>query len=211
MLTGKRSMFLEIDGSLAWLYHCPLHHSPLHKMNQCYDRIPIFYEVQIQFFDPITRQTHPLANKQNCTHRIKSFFKFDMDQEDSWYTLTPGIVHQDRLNVFGPKDVSPVAVHSFPGSQDARLYTRSKLSNFWDSILISAASKNSLKKFSQELIVFFNNNKNQDSFLYFAPRTDFYVDNMISPDYFKDRFMDSFGPIAYVFEHCGIYFSVFFF
>ena len=26
MLTGNRSMFLETDGSLAWLYHCPLVH-----------------------------------------------------------------------------------------------------------------------------------------------------------------------------------------
>ena len=40
MLTGNRSMFLETDGSLAWLYHCPLVHSPLHALNQCYDRIP---------------------------------------------------------------------------------------------------------------------------------------------------------------------------
>ena len=52
---------------------------------------------------------------------------------------------------------------------------------------------------------------NPDSFLYFAPRTDFYVDNMISPCYFKDRFMDTFGPVAYILEHCGIYFSVFLF
>ena len=34
---------------------------------------------------------------------------------------------------------------------------------------------------------------------------------MISPDYFKDRFMDAFGPVAYVLQHCGIYFSVLFF
>ena len=134
-----------------------------------------------------------------------------MDQQDSWYTLTPGIVHQDRPAVFGLKDVSPVAVHSFPGSQDVGMYTRSKLSDFWDSILMSAASKNALNKFSQKLIVFSNNNKNQDSSLYYAPRTDFYVDNMISPDYFKDRFMDTFGPIAYILKHCRIYFSVFFF
>ena len=134
-----------------------------------------------------------------------------MDQEDSWYTLTPGIVHQDRPAVFGPKDVSPVAVKSFPGSQDAGMYTRSELSNFWDSILIRAASQNALKKFSQKLIVFSNNNKNPDSFPYYAPRTDFFVDNMISHGYFKDRFMDTFGPVAYVLEHCGIYYSVFLF
>ena len=89
-----------------------------------------------------------MANIQSCTDRIENLFPFDMDQEDSWYALTPGIVHQDK-----PKDVSPVAVHSFPGSQDAGMYTRSELSSFWDSILISAASGNASKKFSQKLIV----------------------------------------------------------
>ena len=127
------------------------------------------------------------------------------------YTDTWICTHQDGPAVFGTKDVSPVAVHSFTGSQVAGMYTRSELSNFWDSILISAASRNALKKFSQKLIVFSNNNKNPDNFPYYAPRTDFFVDNMISPAYFEDRFMDTFGPVAYVLEHCGIYFSVFLF
>ena len=92
------------------------------------------------------------------------------------------------------------------------MYTRSELNKFWGSILISAAPRNALKKFSQKLIVFSNNNKNPGSFPYYAPRTDFYVDNMISsPGNFKDRFMDTFGPVAYVFQHCRIYFSVFLF
>ena len=111
--------------------------------------------------------------------------------------------------MFGPKGVSPVAVFSFPGSQDAGMYTISELSSFWASILISAASRNALKKFSQKLIIFSNSNKNPDSFPHYAPRTDFFVDNMISPGYFKHRFMDTFRPTAYVLEHCGIYFSVF--
>ena len=103
MLTGNRSMFLETDGSLAWLYHCPMVHSPLHTMNQCYDRIPILYESEIRLVDPITRQTYPDAVTQNCSDRIKILFQLDRDQEDSWYTLTPGIVHQDEPAVFGPK------------------------------------------------------------------------------------------------------------
>ena len=91
MFTGTRSMFLQTDGSLAWLYHCPLVHSPLHTMNQCYDRIPILYECQIHFVDPIRRQTHPAANIQNCTDRIKNVFQFDVDQEDfcSWTQTSP--------------------------------------------------------------------------------------------------------------------------
>ena len=65
-----------------------------------------------------------------------------------------------------------------------------------------------MKKFSQKLFVLSNNNKNPDSFPYHAPRTDFFVDNIISPGHFKDRFLDTIGPVAYVFERCRIYFSV---
>ena len=146
MLTGNQSIFLDTDGSLAWLYHCPLVLSPLHTMNECYDRIPILYEGQIQIVDPKTRQTHLAAKVQNCTDRVKNLFQFDIDKEDSWYTPTPGLVHQDRPSFFEPKYVSQVAVNSFPGSQDAGLYTRSELSSLWDSIMISAASRNALKK-----------------------------------------------------------------
>ena len=199
-------MFLETDGSLAWLYHYPLVHSPLHTKNQGYTWIPA--EGQIQFVDPITRQTHPAASLQNCSDRIKNLFQFHMDQEDPWYTLAPGIVYQDRPAVFGPKDISSVAVHSFSGSQDAGMYTRSELSSFWDSILVSAASRNDLKKFAKKLIVLIDS-RNPKSFPYFSPRTDFFVDNMISPGYFKDRFKDTFGPVAYILEDCGICFSVF--
>ena len=103
MLTGNRSMFLETDGSLAWLYHyCPPVHSPLHTRNQCYDRIQMFYESQIKFHDPIERQTHPAPKFQIFADRIKNLFQFDMYQEDSWFILTPGIVHQDRPAMFRP-------------------------------------------------------------------------------------------------------------
>ena len=166
-------MILETDDSLASLYNCPLVQSPLHTMNQCYDRIPIVYEGRIHFVDPITRQTHRATNLQNCTDRIKNHFHFDMDQEDSWYTLTPGIVHQDRRAVFGPKDVSPLAIHFFPGSQDAGMYTRCELSSFWDSILIATASRNAFKKSLEKLIVSSNDNKSPESFPYYSPRTDF--------------------------------------
>ena len=42
MLTGNRSMFLEIEGVLGFLYPCPKKISPLKVLDRCYDRIPIF-------------------------------------------------------------------------------------------------------------------------------------------------------------------------
>ena len=74
MLTGNRSMFLETDGSVAWLYHFPKVHSPLHSMTECYDKIPTLYTGQIHFVDPITRQTYPHDTTQTCSDCIKNFF-----------------------------------------------------------------------------------------------------------------------------------------
>ena len=118
-------------------------------MNQCYDNFPIPYKRQIQFVDSIFLQTYPHATVQNCSDRIMNLFQLDMDQEDSWYTLTPGIVHQEKPSIFEPQDINPVASHSFTGSQDAGMYTCNELKGFWVSILINAVSRTALKKFSK--------------------------------------------------------------
>ena len=208
---GNRSMFLETDGSVAWLYQCPTVYSPLHTMNQCFDKNPILYRGIIQFVDPITRQTYPHATTQNCSDRIKNLFQLDIDHEVSWYTLTPGIVHQEKPVLFGPQDKNPVASHTFTGSQNAGMYNQNERKGFWDSILINAASRTALKNSSQKLIVYTTAEERTDGFHYYTPRTEFFVDKMISPGYFKDQFLDTIGPVVYVLEHWGNYFSVFLF
>ena len=184
---------------------------PPHVMNQCYDKIPIFYKNAIFFVDPITRQTCPDAQVQNCFDRIKNLFQFDMEDENSWFTITPTLEHWKRQAVFRPKDVTPVSRRVFGGPGDAGIYARAQLSDFWDNILISPASRKALQKFSRELIVPNTAIHGLEQYAYYAPRTDFYVDNMISPSYFKNQFMDTFGSVAYVLEICGIYFSCFLF
>ena len=203
MLTENRSMFLSTDGSLAWLYHCPLMRSPSHVMNQCYDKIRIFYKNVIFFVDPITRQTYPDAHVQNCSDRIKNLLQFDIQDENSWFTIRPTLEHRKCPAVFGPKDVKPVSRRAFGGARDAGIYTQAELSEFWDNILISAASRKSLQKLSRELIVPNSAIHGPEQYSYFAPRTDFYVDNMISASYFKNQFIDTFGSVAYVLEFSG--------
>ena len=132
-----------------------------------------------------------------------------MEDENSRFTITPTLEHRKRPVVFGPKDVTPVSRRAFGGAGDAGIYTRAQLSEFWDNILISAASRKGLQKFSRELIVTNTAIHGPEQYSYYAPRTDFYVDRMISPSYFKNQFMDTFGSVAYVLEFCGIYFSGF--
>ena len=211
MLTGNRSMFLETDGSLAWLYSSPQVRSPLHTLNQCYDKIPIHYKGQIQFMDAITRQTLPVALPQNCSDPIKKLFQKDMDQKDSWYSLKPEFTHRDRPAVFAPKDISPFTTRKFPQSAYAGMYTKWQLSEFWDAMLMSSASKNVSQKFTRKLIFPSNAKKGPDGQTYYAPRTDFFVDNIISSNYFEDKFVQTFGSVGYWFEKCGIWFAIFIF
>ena len=152
-LTGNQSMFLHTDGSLAWLYHCPLMRSPPHVMNQCYKKIRIFYKNAIFFVDPSTQQTYPDAHLQNCSDRIKNLSQFDMEDENSWFTLTPTLEYRKRPAVFEPKDVTSVSRRAFGGAGDIGIYTRAQLFEFWDKIFISAASEKALQKLSRELIV----------------------------------------------------------
>ena len=186
MPTGNRCMFLSTDGSLVWLLHCPLMRSPPHVLNQCYDEIPIFCKNAIFFVDTITRQTYPDAHVQNCSDRIKNLFPIDMEDENSWFTITPTLEHRKRAAVFGPKDVTPVSRRAFGGAGDAAIYTRAQLSEFWDNVLISAASRKALQKFSRDLIVPNTAIHGPEHYSYYAPRTDFYVANMISPSHFKN-------------------------
>ena len=92
-----------------------------------------------------------------------------MDQEDSWYTLKPGIVQQDKPAVFGPKKVTPMTAQPLTGSQVADVYTRSELRGFWDNILINADSRTALKKFSQNLIFYSTPQEGSEGFHYYTP------------------------------------------
>ena len=180
-------------------------------MNQCCEKIPIFYKNAIFIVDPITRQTYPDAQVQNCSDRIKNLLQFDMEDANSWFTITPTLEHRKRPAVFGPKDVTLVSRRAFGGAGDAEIYTRAQLSEFWDNILNSAASGKVLQNFSRELIVPNSAIHGPKQYSYYAPGTDFYVDNMISPSYFKNQFMETFGSVANALEFCGIYFSRFLF
>ena len=113
-------------------------------MTQCYDGILICYKNAIFFVNSITRQTNPDAPVQNCSNRIENLFQFDMEDEHSWFSITPTLEHRKRPAVLGPKNVNPVSRRAFGGAVDAGIYTRAQLSEFWDNILISAASRKAL-------------------------------------------------------------------
>ena len=105
ILTQNRSMFLETNGNVAWLYRCPKSYSPLQLMDECYNRIPIMYKEDTQFFDPITRQTFQSADLQDCSDKHSNLFQLDVDDDKSWIELTPQITRVTGPYLFKRKSV----------------------------------------------------------------------------------------------------------
>ena len=50
-----------------------------------------------------------------------------MEDENSWFTITPTLEQRKRPAVFGPKDVTPVSRRAFGGAGDAGILTRAQL------------------------------------------------------------------------------------
>ena len=134
LLTGNLTMFLDTDGSVAWLYHFPKVRSTLRVMDKCYDKIPIFYENRAHFVDPITRRTFPSANEISCQHATQNLFQLDMDNDDSWYNLIPRTVVHNKPLVFSRTRFSRPSLHVPYSFNNAGLYTRKQLSQFWNDV-----------------------------------------------------------------------------
>ena len=58
----------------AWLYNSPEFHSHLQILNKCYNWIPILYENEIHFVDPISRQTFTEAEDQLRSEKHSIYF-----------------------------------------------------------------------------------------------------------------------------------------
>ena len=148
---------------------------------------------------------------QNCSDPIEKLFQMDVDQKDSRYSLTPEITHRDRPAVFALENISPFTTQNFTQSAKAGMYIKGQLNEFRDAILMSSASKNASQKFTRNLIVHSNAKAGPNGYTHHEPRTDFFVDNMISPKYFENKFVQTFGTVGYWLEKSGTWFAIFLF
>ena len=79
---------------------------------------------------------------------------------------------------------------------------------FWNSKTFNSNMKGALKHFTKSLL------ENRESFSiisgtnYYNSRT-IYLDSFISPDFFNNQFVETFGKKQYIIERCGILFAAF--
>ena len=70
--------------------------------------------------------------------------------------------------------------------------------------------KGVLKHFTKSLIDSRESFSNISGTNYYNSRT-IYLDSFISPDFFNNQFVETFGKIQYIIERCGIFFAAFLF
>ena len=103
LLTGNCSNFLYVEGSTAWLYHCPHILSPLYKSDRSFDRIPIHFRDTLMYVDPITRQTYAYATPIACDNNPRIIIELDLGSDDQgFYILGPEPIKRKPPLLFTP-------------------------------------------------------------------------------------------------------------
>ena len=152
MLTGNKSMFLDTDGSVAWLYHCPKFLSPLRVLDTCYDRIPMLFERTTKFVDPIARQTYDLASEIPCLGHYTELFQLDFESDNSWYQLLPDHMPFNKPLLFKPTELGLITQFPTFDTRRAGMFTPKQMKNFWDIIIHASASDTVLKMLTRTIL-----------------------------------------------------------
>ena len=91
IITGQRHTFATLESqNLISLFQCKVVSSPLYLIeNQCFERIPIYYQNKLKFVDQVTRKTFAWSIKAPCkSENFDQQISLDADGDDT-YRLTP--------------------------------------------------------------------------------------------------------------------------
>ena len=115
VIKGQRHTFATLKSqNVISLFKCKVVSLPLYILeNQCFERIPIYYQNKLQFVDQISRKTFPWSIKapsefENFDQQISR----DADGDDT-YRLTPyPIKARNPVRTFTPDEVGNRFTHA---------------------------------------------------------------------------------------------------
>ena len=149
MLTRKRSMFLNTDGSVAWLYHCPYFLSPLRVLDNCYDRIPILFERTIKIVDDFASETP-------CSGEYTNVLQLDLENDNSSYQLLSDPMPFNKPLLFKPTELGHITQFPTFDTKRAGMYTPKQMKKFWDNTIHASASDTVLNKLTRTILTQIN-------------------------------------------------------
>ena len=225
MLTGNRSTFLHVEGPIAWIYTCQKEISSLYISDECYDKIPISYQSDVMYVDPISRDTTQFAQTIECANTPKNLIQLDPRDDNTWYKLVPSPTRTSAPRTLSTRTRS----HSILGNlnfnaQDVGLYSAADMKLFWYNMQLTKHSNQALKVFAESNIYqnfrdpSSGNGDHEDygpfggfgpNFMMGLTETQYYIDRFISPEFFINSFIAVFGYPAYILQLLGAYFGAF--
>ena len=212
LLTGNRSMFLDTDGSVAWLFPCPNFLPPLRVLDKCYYRIPILFERTNKFVDPITRQTYDFASEIPCLGDYTNVIQLDLENDNTWYQLSPDPMPFKKPLLFKPTEFGHIIQFPTFDTRRAGMYTPKQMKNFWDNTIHASASDTVLKKLTRTILTQGNTVRTSDPgnlerLLSLLDRP--LMDHLLTPSFFVDKFKETFGLLGYYLQCLGNVFACF--
>ena len=192
-------MFLDTDGSVAWLYHCPKIFSPLRVVDKCYDRIPILFERTTKFVDPITPQTYDFSSEILCLGDYTNVFQLDLENDNSWYQLLRDSMPFNKPLLFKPTELGHITQFPTSDTRRAGMYTPKQMNNLWDNIIHASASDTVLKKLTRTILtqgntVRISDPRNLERLLSLNDRLS--RDHLLTPFFFVDKCKETFGLLG---------------
>ena len=167
----------------------------------------------ILYVDPITLQTFEYANRILCENNPQNVLSLGPDI-DQYYVLTTQPIKKEPPVLFEPtQDQTAISPNTFT-AQDAGIYSQKDLKHFWNRVLVSKHSDNSLQLLGKAISYELMNQESPGSLSdnpYRSLRIGLHdqmlnLNPFFSPDWFTDAFIKLFGYPCYILTPCGIYF-----
>ena len=103
VITGERHTFATLKNQkIISLFQCEVVSSPLYVLeNQCFERIPTYYQNKLQFVDQVNRKTFPWSIKATCkSNNFDQQISLDADGDDTYRLTHYPIKAQNPVKIF---------------------------------------------------------------------------------------------------------------
>ena len=150
VITGQRNTFATLKGSnVISLFQCKVVSSHLYVLeNQCFERIPIYYQNKLQFVDQVTRKIFPWSiTSPYKSDNFDQQISLDADGDDR-YRLTPyPIKARNPVRIFTPDEVENRFTHAGFTAQQLGIYSQHDWSKSIDKMKFNQLDDDAADKF----------------------------------------------------------------
>ena len=233
VITGQRHTFATLKSSNVFpLFQCKVVSSPLYVLeNQCFERIPIYYQNKLQFVDQFTRKTFSCSIKAPCkSDKLDQHISLNADGGDTYRLIPYPIKAQSPVRNFTPDKIKNRFTHVDFTAQQIGFYSQRDWTKYIDKMKLNQLVDDAAEKLEVKRAVYFADlakqaqlqaqfsqlqiEYNNDFNKLFINGGEFNLHpldwrDLIIGDYLKESLIGIFGYTWYVLKEIAIIWTVF--